>query len=91
MADKLGNVVFELSRFLRQNAEIASERRRHPEIGRERIVRPVFIVGINRSGTTFLHRLLARDRRFWALRLYELISSVLPGGGYGTVAGSPRS
>ena len=64
MADKLGNVVFELIRFLRQNAEIASERRRHPEIGRERIVRPVFIVWINRSGTTFLHRLLARDRRF---------------------------
>ena len=61
MADKLGNVVFELSRFRRQNAEIASERRRHPEIGRERIVRPVFIVGINRSGTTFLHCLLTRD------------------------------
>lgn len=91
MADKLGNVVFELSRFRRQNAEIASERRRHPEIGRERIVRPVFIVGINRRGTIFLHRLLARDRRFWALRLYELIRPVLPGGGYGTVVGSRRS
>ena len=89
VADKLGNVVFELSRFLRQNAEIASERQRHPEIERERIVRPVFIVGINRSGTTFLHRLLARDRRFWALRLYELIKPVLPGSGYGTVAGTP--
>ena len=87
--DKLGSVVFELSRFLRQNAETAGERQRHAEIGRERIARPVFIVGINRSGTTFLHRLMARDRRFWALRLFELIKPVLPAGRYDTVAGTP--
>ena len=88
-AEKVGNVVFELSRFLRQNAEIARERRRHPGIARERIERPVFIVGINRSGTTLLHRLLARDRRFWALRLYELIKPVLPEGGHDGAAGAP--
>ncbi len=34
----------------------------------------VFVVGIPRSGTTFLHRVLARDReRFTNLRLWELI------------------
>ena len=87
--EKLGNVVFELSRLLRGNAEIAGERQRHPGIARERIERPVFIVGINRSGTTMLHRLLARDRRFRALRLFELIKPVLPGGGYDSVAGTP--
>ena len=87
--DKLGNVVFELSRFLRQNAEIARERKLHAEIKREPISRPVFIVGINRSGTTFLHRLMARDQRFRALRLYELIKPIMPTGRYDTMAGVP--
>lgn len=88
LPDKLGNVVFELSRFLRQDAEIARERQRHPEIEQERIPRPVFIVGINRSGTTFLHRLLARDERVWALRLYELVEPVLPADDHAAVAGT---
>ena len=87
--EKLGNVVFELSRFLHQNAEIAREAQRHPEIERERVGRPVFIVGINRSGTTLLHRLMVRDDRFWALRLYELIQPVLSTGKYSTVLGTP--
>ena len=87
--EKLGNVVFELSRFLHQNAEIAREAQRHPEIERERIARPVFIVGMNRSGTTLLHRLMVRDKRFWALRLYELIQPVLPTGEHSTVLGTP--
>ena len=86
---RLGNVVFELSRFLRQNAELAGERQRHAEIEGEKIARPVFIVGINRSGTTMLHRLMARDRRFWALRLFELVTPVLPSGSSDTVAGTP--
>ena len=89
LEDKLGNVVFEMSRFLRQNAEIAREWQRHPEIRQERIVRPVFIAGINRSGTTFLHRLLARDDRMWALRLYELIEPALPADDDAAVAGTP--
>ena len=87
--DKVGNVVFELSRFLHQNAEIARQAQRHPEIERGRIGRPVFIVGINRSGTTLLHRLMFRDKRFWALRLYELVQPVLPTGEYSTVLGTP--
>lgn len=87
--NKLGNIVFEMSRFLHQNAEIAREAQRHPEIATGRIDRPVFIVGINRSGTTLLHRLMVRDKRFWALRLYELIQPVLPTGEYSTVLGTP--
>ena len=89
LPDKLGDVVFELSRFLRQNADLARERQRHPEIAEERISRPVFILGINRSGTTFLHRLLARDERARALRLYELVEPVLLTDDYGAVAGTP--
>lgn len=36
---------------------------RHPEIADERIQRPLVVVGMMRSGTTLLQRLLARDPR----------------------------
>ena len=70
-------VVSDLSASLRNNAALTGERVRHPEIAREGIVRPVFIVGINRTGTTFLHRLLSRDPRFWTLHSYELAEPVV--------------
>ena len=35
--------------------------------------RPVFVLGVPRSGTTFLHRELARDTRFTAPRSWELV------------------
>ena len=85
---RLGHVIYGHTRALRNNASLARERRLHPEIEREQIVRPVFIVGINRTGTTLLHRLLSRDSRFWALRRYELTEPVLPSGEYATVAGT---
>ena len=85
---RLSHIVYGLTRALRSNAALARERHRHPEIEREQIERPIFIVGINRTGTTFLHRLLSRDSRFWALRRYELTEPVLPNGEYATVAGT---
>ena len=88
--DRLSDVVYELSRFLRNNAELARERQQHPEINQEQVTRPVFIVGINRSGTTLLHRLISRDPRFWSLRLYELAEPVLWTGEYATAAGTPH-
>ena len=89
LEDRLSDNVFELSRFLRNNAELARERRQHPEIECEKITRPVFIVGINRTGTTYLHRLMSRDKRFWVLRLYEYAEPVLWTGEYATIAGTP--
>ncbi len=85
---RLSHVAYGLTRALRNNAALARERHRHPEIEREQIRQPIFIVGINRTGTTFLHRLLSRDSRFWALRRYELTEPVLPNGEYSTVAGT---
>src|ERR1700739_325140 len=38
--------------------------RRHPEILQERIAAPTVVVGMMRSGTTLLQRLLAADPRF---------------------------
>ena len=83
---RVPHVAYALNRQLRANAALAGERHRHPEIEREIIDRPIFIVGINRTGTTLLHRLMARDRRFWTVRRYELTEPVLPTGKYGTVA-----
>jgi hypothetical protein len=41
---------------------------------RQRIERPVFIVGNPRSGTTLLHRLMARDKRnFTSMQLWEIL------------------
>ena len=84
----LSHIIYGFTRSLRNNAALARERQQHPEIERAEIVRPVFIVGINRTGTTFLHRLLSRDPRFWALQRYELTEPVLPTGDYATVAGT---
>lgn len=35
--------------------------------------RPLFIVGVPRSGTTFMHRLFSEDRQFTATKTWELI------------------
>ena len=45
-------IAFDLTRRLRNNASLEAERRRCPEIAEQEIRRPVFIVGINRTGTT---------------------------------------
>lgn len=44
---------------------------RHPGIAAQPLPRPIFIVGPFRSGTTFLHRLLAADPRLRWLRPWE--------------------
>ncbi|MGO9031449.1 sulfotransferase family protein [Mycobacterium sp.] len=47
--------------------------RRHPEILDERIVAPVVVVGMMRSGTTLLQRLLAADPRFNCAYGWEVV------------------
>lgn len=44
---------------------------RHPEIGDERVQPPLVIVGLPRTGTTRLQRLLSRDPRFWSMMFWE--------------------
>ncbi len=45
---------------------------RHPEILAERPPPPVVILGLARTGTTLLHRLLATDPRFYAAAWWEV-------------------
>jgi hypothetical protein len=45
--------------------------RRHPEIAREQVAPPLVIVGLPRTGTTRLQRLLSRDPRFWSMQFWE--------------------
>lgn len=37
------------------------DRKRHPAIAKERIEKPIFIIGLPRTGTTILHDILAQD------------------------------
>jgi hypothetical protein len=64
--------------------QINEEIKRNNEILREKIVRPLFIVGIPRSGTTMLQRLLSRDPGnrflpFWEALFPALSTSIEPG------------
>ncbi len=49
---------------------------RHPEILKRHIPDPVVVVGLGRSGTTRLHRLLAADARFLHLTSWESVFPV---------------
>jgi len=50
-----------VSEPLVQRLRLYGERARHPEIARQKIVAPLIVIGLPRSGTTFLHALLSRD------------------------------
>lgn len=53
---------------------LALDRLLFPGFRKVHVNRPVFVLGMPRSGTTFLHRLLAKDEeRFTSTRLWELI------------------
>src|SRR5206468_1677155 len=63
----------DLSGMLVNRLRIEHDRRQHPEIGDEEIRRPLVLTGLPRTGSTFLHGLLAQDPanrtpRHWELR-----------------------
>ena len=45
----------------------------YPDYRRQRVAAPVFITGIPRSGTTYLHRLLAAGGAFTTVRTWEAV------------------
>ncbi len=50
-----------LLRYLENRLRLAEYRAHHPEVAQQSIERPVFIVGLPRTGTTLLFNLLAQD------------------------------
>lgn len=63
----------ELVRVLCNRLLMDEDLKRFPEIGHEETVRPMFITGLPRSGTTFLHALLARDPACRAPQVWEVM------------------
>ncbi len=61
----------------------------HPEIRREEIAAPLVIVGLARTGTTMLHRLLSSDPGLYAARWWE-VRFPAPFPGYDWRAPDPR-
>jgi hypothetical protein len=59
---------------LANRARMEEQYRRHPEIEGESVSRPIVIAGLQRTGTTLLHRMLASDRRLRALASWEALS-----------------
>jgi hypothetical protein len=60
-------------RTLDNRLRLVADRRRYPAIADEVIQRPLFITGLPRSGTTFLHALLAQDPAHRAPRVWEVM------------------
>jgi hypothetical protein len=72
--NRVGETVLRTSirRSLVQRLRAHEWRRRHPEIAEERIAAPIVVVGMMRSGTTLLQRLLARDPRLHCAYGWEI-------------------
>lgn len=63
----------EMLRLLCNRLCIERDRRQFPGIAQERIRQPIFITGLPRSGTTFLHALMAQDRGCRAPQVWEVM------------------
>jgi len=64
---------WDVTRFLSNLLRMQAEETRRPDIAFQRIERPIFITGLPRSGTTFLHRLMMEDPGNRAPRVWETI------------------
>ena len=64
---------WDVGRLLSNLLRLRDEETRAPEILDEPIDRPIFITGLPRSGTTFLHHLLTADQANQVPRVWQLI------------------
>ncbi len=62
--------------LLRSRLRVEALCRAHPEIEREEIRAPIFIVGLPRTGTTHLHNLIAQDPALRSLPYWESMDPV---------------
>jgi Sulfotransferase family len=71
---------FDTVRHLSNRLLMERDRRLHPDIAKQEIREPIFIVGLPRSGTTLLHALLAVDPEHRAPLTWEVMSPSPPNG-----------
>jgi hypothetical protein len=64
---------WDVVRFLSNLLLLRAAEREHPAILAEQIAQPIFITGLPRSGTTFLHRMMLEDPANRAPLVYETI------------------
>ena len=63
----------DILRLLGNRLQLVEDRKRFPEIADEIIQPPLFITGLPRSGTTFLHALLSQDPANRVPQVWELM------------------
>jgi hypothetical protein len=63
----------EIVRVLCNRLRMQRDRTLFPAIAREQVQKPIFITGLPRSGTTFLHALLAQDPASRAPQVWEVM------------------
>ena len=71
---------WDVVRFLTNLLRFRQAEQDHPDIAQVRIEKPIFITGLPRSGTTFLHRLMMTDPENRAPLVWETIYPWPPGG-----------
>jgi hypothetical protein len=67
------SVHWDFCRLLRNAAQIERRIRDNPAIATAKVTAPIFILGLPRSGTTFLHELLAQDCDNLVPRVWQTI------------------
>ena len=76
----LGRVVArrDLLGLLVNRLRLTEDRKRHPGIAEQDIARPIFIIGLPRTGTTLLHHLLSQDPASRAPQAWEVMAPSPP-------------
>jgi hypothetical protein len=64
--------------ILRNRLRLIGERNRNPAIAAQEIVRPIFITGLPRAGTTHTHELLSQDPGSRSPRMWEILDPAPP-------------
>ncbi|MEO6718557.1 MAG: sulfotransferase, partial [Novosphingobium sp.] len=78
--DQLRAIRGQVQRMLTNRLRIALDRKTTPAIAEVPIKRPIFVIGLPRTGTTLLHSLLAEDPEVHAPQSWQMLAPSPPPG-----------